>query len=84
MNLFDTDYAVYSHSYLCYGQEQTRLIYLGQLVQQANGTDSIDDPCLQSGYSQNITYEDIFSTACAANRYVAPVNFTSGTNVTFM
>jgi hypothetical protein len=83
MNLFDTDYAVYSHSYLCYGQEQTRLIYLGQLVQQGNGTDSIDDPCLQSGYNQTISYSVINNTACAANRYVAPAGFTSGTNVTF-
>jgi hypothetical protein len=84
MNLFNTDYDVYSHSYLCYGQEQTRLIYQGQLVQQANGIVLINDPCLQSGYNQTISYSVINNTACAVNRYVAPVNFTSGTNVTFM
>jgi hypothetical protein len=84
MNLFDTDYAVYSHSYLCYGQEQTRLIYLGQLVQQANGTDSIDDPCLQSGYSQNITYDDLFSTACARGQNAPPEIFNTSTTFAFL
>src|ERR1700722_2009459 len=75
MNLFNTNYDVYSHSYLCYGQEQTRLVYQGQLVQQANGSTLINDPCLQTGYSQTISYNVINNTACAANRFTAPVSF---------
>ncbi|CAF4437913.1 unnamed protein product, partial [Rotaria magnacalcarata] len=31
MTLFDTQYDLYSHSYLCYGTEQLRLLHLGQL-----------------------------------------------------
>ena len=84
MNLFNTNYDVYSHSYLCYGQEQTRLIYQGQLVQQANGAVLINDPCLQTGYSQTISYNVINNTACAIiQRYVAPAGFSATTNITF-
>jgi hypothetical protein len=83
MNLFDTNYDVYSHSYLCYGQDQMRLIYQGQLVQQANGAVLIPDPCLQTGYNQTISFSVINNTACATKRYTAPVGFTNATNVTF-
>ena len=83
MNLFNTNYDVYSHSYLCYGQDQMRLIYQGQLVQQANGVTLIDDPCLQVGYNQTLSYGTISGTACAINRYTAPANFTTTTSVTF-
>jgi hypothetical protein len=84
MDLFTTIYDVYSHSYLCYGQEQTRLIYQGILVQQANGATLIDDPCLQSGYNQTMSYSTINNTACSIQQYVAPANFNSTTNVIFM
>ncbi|UJR31782.1 hypothetical protein I4U23_019260 [Adineta vaga] len=83
MNLFDTNYDVYSHSYLCYGQDQLRLIYQGQLVQQANGSYSIDDPCLQAGYNQNLSYATISTTACASNRFVAPTGITTTSLITF-
>ncbi|CAF1074376.1 unnamed protein product [Adineta ricciae] len=83
MNLFDTDYDVYSHSYLCYGQDQLRLIYQGQLVQQANGLISIDDPCLQSGYIQNISYSSISGTACAIGRLTTPTGVNSTSLITF-
>jgi hypothetical protein len=83
MNLFNTNYDVYSHSYLCYGQDQARLIYLGQLVQQANGATLIDDPCLQPDYNQTVSQNTINNTACAIQRYTAPVGFNTTTNVTF-
>ncbi|CAF4029346.1 unnamed protein product [Rotaria sordida] len=69
MNLFNTAYDIYSHSYLCYGTEQLRLIYLGQLVNNANESLIINEPCLQNGFVQNLTYDDIFSTPCARNQY---------------
>ena len=69
MNLFNTEYDIYSHSYLCYGTEQLRLIYLGQLVNKANGSTAIDEPCLQSGYIQYLNYSSIFDTPCARDQY---------------
>lgn len=83
MNLFNTNYDVYSYSHLCYGQDQLRLIHQGQLVQQANGLTVIDDPCLQSNYSETVIYSSINGSACARNRFVAPSSFTAATSVTF-
>lgn len=69
MDLFNTKYDIYSHSYLCYGTEQLRLIYLGQLVNKENGSSPINEPCLQSNYTQQISYSDLFGTPCARNQY---------------
>ena len=68
MNLFNTEYNVYSHSYLCYGAEQIRRVYVGKLVNQGNGSVVMDDPCLQTGYNQSLTYNDIFDNPCVKNR----------------
>jgi adenosinetriphosphatase len=75
MHLFDTNYDVYSHSYLCYGHEQSRLVFLSHIVKETNETLSIDDPCLQSGYIQNMTYDELFSTACTPEQHALPVGF---------
>lgn len=83
MNLFNIDYDVYSYSYLCYGQQQMRYIHQGQLIQQANGSLLIDDPCLQVGYNETITHREINISACNIQRYTSPVNLTAAMNVTF-
>jgi hypothetical protein len=69
MNLFNTEYEVYSHSFLCYGAEQIRRIYVGQIVNKANGSLLLYDPCLQDGYIENLTYSYIFDTPCARDQY---------------
>ncbi|CAF4622894.1 unnamed protein product [Rotaria socialis] len=84
MNLFNATYDVYSHSYLCYGQEQSRLVYLSQLIKRANATSSINDPCLQSGYIQNITYKELFSTACIHREYAPITNLNQSTTFSFV
>ncbi|CAF4729649.1 unnamed protein product, partial [Rotaria socialis] len=84
MNLFNATYDVYSHSYLCYGQEQSRLVYLSQLIKRTNATSSINDPCLQSGYIQNITYKELFSTACIHREYAPITNLNQSTTFSFV
>ncbi|CAF0737146.1 unnamed protein product [Adineta steineri] len=84
MNLFDRNYDVYSHSYLCYGQDQARLVYQGKLIEQANGSVSIHDPCLQRDYIENKTYNDIFSTACAHGQNESSVYFNTSSIFSFM
>ena len=83
MNLFNLNYEVYSHSYLCYGQQQMRYVYQGQLIQQANGNLIIDDPCLQTGYNESILHGKISSSACNIQQYTPPNNFNAATNLTF-
>lgn len=52
-------------------------------MQQANGSTIVNDPCLQAGFNQSMSYNAIGSTPCAVEKYVAPENFTSATNVIF-
>jgi hypothetical protein len=77
MELFNQQYNLYSHSYLCYGIEQIRRVYIGQLIKKANNSLVIDDPCLQAGFIQNRTYEDIFDTPCANGSYIPPAHVKS-------
>ena len=84
LNLFDTDYDIYSHSYLCYGTEQMRFVYLGRLAHEVNGSLSIDDPCLQTGYVQNYTYNNLFGTPCARNQYASLPDLNPSTVFSFM
>lgn len=60
-----------------------RLVYQGQLIQQANGSAVIDDPCLQTGFNQTIQHSTINASACNIPRYTAPTNFTRTTNITY-
>ncbi|CAF1187298.1 unnamed protein product [Adineta ricciae] len=78
LDLFGIDYDVYSHSYLCYGEEQARLVHQGQLVQEANESYSIDDPCLQYGYTEEKSYEDLFNTACARGKHAPSEGLNTG------
>jgi hypothetical protein len=84
MNLFGTEYDVYSHSYLCYGTERLRYIYLGQIVNEGNGSLILDDPCLQNGYIQNASYNEIFDTPCARGQYAPLPYIDTSSNFSFM
>lgn len=83
MNLFNTDYDVYSHSYLCFGQEQTRAIYQSQLVQDGNGSTIVDDPCLQPGYLQNVTFSALSGNPCVRGGFIPPNNLTNSMMIYF-
>jgi hypothetical protein len=84
MSLFDTEYDVYSYSYLCYGAEQFRYVYIGQIVNKGEGAETIYDPCLQNGYVQNLTYTDIFTLPCVQNRSAPSPALNTSSTFTFM
>lgn len=60
-----------------------RLVYQGQLIQRANGSDIVDDPCLQTGYNQTISHSRIIGSACNIQGYTPPSNLTRSMNITF-
>ena len=60
-----------------------RSVYQGQLIQQANGSALIDDPCLQTGFNQTIKHSTITASTCNIRQYTPPTNFTATTNITF-
>ncbi|UJR14904.1 hypothetical protein I4U23_001888 [Adineta vaga] len=84
MSLFDTEYDIYSHSYLCNGAEQFRYVYLGQIINKAGGSEIIYDPCLQNGFEQNFTYNDIFALPCVRNRSAPLPQFNETSYFTFI
>lgn len=84
MDLFNTTYDVYSHSYLCYGLDQARLVYQGQLIKTSSGTYAISDPCLQSGFIQSMAYKDLFSTPCVHGQYAPSDNLNTSSIFSFV
>lgn len=84
MNLFNADYDVYSHSYLCYGTEQFRWVYLANLINQANGSTVTNDPCLQEGFVDDVSYDEIFGTPCVRDRYAPLPSLDTSLNYSFV
>lgn len=84
MNLFNADYNVYSHSYLCYGTEQFRYVYLANLINKANGSEATNDPCLQDGFVDYISYDRIFGTPCARGQYAPLPGLNTSANYSIM
>uniref|UniRef100_A0A8C3V7N5 Ectonucleoside triphosphate diphosphohydrolase 8 n=1 Tax=Catharus ustulatus TaxID=91951 RepID=A0A8C3V7N5_CATUS len=61
--LYGTDYSLYSHSYLCYGQKQV-LKRLVAALHQANLSAEISHPCYPQGYQENLTVAELYDSPC--------------------
>uniref|UniRef100_A0A4X2KDN4 Ectonucleoside triphosphate diphosphohydrolase 8 n=1 Tax=Vombatus ursinus TaxID=29139 RepID=A0A4X2KDN4_VOMUR len=61
--LYGHDYNVYSHSYLCYGQNQLQKRLLALLV-QTNPSEVVRNPCYHSGYEDTLSLADLYNTPC--------------------
>ncbi|XP_015278605.1 PREDICTED: ectonucleoside triphosphate diphosphohydrolase 8 [Gekko japonicus] len=62
--LYGFNYTIYTHSYLCYGQNQALLHALRSIVNSST-SDQFDHPCYPLGYSENITRTSFYSSPCA-------------------
>ncbi|XP_078717426.1 ectonucleoside triphosphate diphosphohydrolase 8-like [Lampetra fluviatilis] len=63
--LFGSDYAVYTHSYLCYGRDQASLALLRTLVAAARGNDTAPNPCYNKGYRRSVRLADLYGGGCS-------------------
>ncbi|XP_068067751.1 ectonucleoside triphosphate diphosphohydrolase 8-like isoform X2 [Anomalospiza imberbis] len=61
--LYGTNYSLYSHSYLCYGQSQALKMLLAAL-HQASSSAQISHPCYPQGYQENITVAELYDSPC--------------------
>ncbi|XP_008636551.1 PREDICTED: ectonucleoside triphosphate diphosphohydrolase 8 [Corvus brachyrhynchos] len=61
--LYGTNYSLYSHSYLCYGQSQALKMLLAAL-HQASSSAQISHPCYPRGYQENITVAELYDSPC--------------------
>lgn len=62
--LYGFDYTIYTHSYLCYGQNQALLHALRAIVNSSTLL-QFEHPCYPRDYSENITRTSFSSSPCA-------------------
>ncbi|XP_010169809.1 ectonucleoside triphosphate diphosphohydrolase 8, partial [Antrostomus carolinensis] len=62
--LYGTNYSLYAHSYLCYGQAQALKMLLAALHQGSPSAQQISHPCYPRGYQENITMADLYNSPC--------------------
>lgn len=65
VTLYYHDYALYTHSYLCYGRDQMELRLLANLARNVTkGGQTVENPCLPQGFQMNRTVDTIWSIPC--------------------
>ncbi|NWX06415.1 ENTP8 diphosphohydrolase, partial [Caloenas nicobarica] len=62
--LYGTNYSLYTHSYLCYGQTQALKMLLAALHQGNLSSQHISHPCYPNGYQENVTTADLYNSPC--------------------
>ncbi|NWI65350.1 ENTP8 diphosphohydrolase, partial [Todus mexicanus] len=62
--LYGTNYSLYTHSYLCYGQTQTLKRLLADLHQGSPSPQNISHPCYPAGYQENTTMAELYDSPC--------------------
>ncbi|NXJ95635.1 ENTP8 diphosphohydrolase, partial [Corythaixoides concolor] len=63
LRLYGTNYSVYTHSYLCYGQKQALKMLMASL-HQVTTSSLISHPCYPQGYQENVTTADLYDSPC--------------------
>ncbi|NXQ81122.1 ENTP8 diphosphohydrolase, partial [Nyctibius grandis] len=62
--LYGTNYSLYTHSYLCYGQTQALKMLLAALHQGSMSPQEISHPCYPKGYQENVTTASLYDSPC--------------------
>ncbi|XP_075572542.1 ectonucleoside triphosphate diphosphohydrolase 8-like [Pelecanus crispus] len=62
--LYGTNYLLYTHSYLCYGQTQALKRLLAALHQDSPSHQQILHPCYPKGYQENVSMADLYNSPC--------------------
>ncbi|NXK48077.1 ENTP8 diphosphohydrolase, partial [Chauna torquata] len=61
--LYGTNYSLYTHSYLCYGQTQALKMLMAAL-HQVSQPPQVLHPCYPKGYQENVTTADLYNSPC--------------------
>ncbi|XP_007420660.1 ectonucleoside triphosphate diphosphohydrolase 8 isoform X1 [Python bivittatus] len=77
--LYGFDYTIYSHSYLCYGQNQAFQRVIWAILDGSTSVE-VDQPCYPKGYKETVQRAPIYSNSC-----VKPPSLTASSgNVTLL
>ncbi|KAK2818906.1 hypothetical protein Q5P01_024467 [Channa striata] len=66
LRLYGQEYSLYTHSFLCYGQDQMLKRLLAHIVKSQGYSESIDHPCYPEGHSRVLQLHNIFNSPCTA------------------
>ncbi|NWU93341.1 ENTP8 diphosphohydrolase, partial [Upupa epops] len=64
LRLYGTNYSIYTHSYLCYGQRQALKMLMASLHQASPTPQQVSHPCYPKGYQENVTVADLYDSPC--------------------
>ncbi|KAK2514162.1 ectonucleoside triphosphate diphosphohydrolase 8 [Columba livia] len=64
LRLYGTNYSIYTHSYLCYGQKQALKMLVASLHQGNLSSQHISHPCYPSEYQENVTTAELYNSPC--------------------
>ncbi|XP_010562951.1 PREDICTED: ectonucleoside triphosphate diphosphohydrolase 8-like [Haliaeetus leucocephalus] len=64
LRLYGTNYSIYTHSYLCYRQNQALKMLMASLHRGSPSPQQISHPCYPKGYQENITTADLYNSPC--------------------
>ncbi|CAI9550447.1 unnamed protein product [Staurois parvus] len=64
--LYGFDYSIYTHSYLCYGQDQAMKIFLAYLIEVNTTSGNVKNPCYPNGYKAIVTLSSVYNSPCVS------------------
>ncbi|KAG8572833.1 hypothetical protein GDO81_012179 [Engystomops pustulosus] len=74
VTLYGYKYNVYTHSYQCYGRDESEKRLLASLAQSSQGKPYVENPCYPRNYRVNLTMNHIFGSLCSASYRPATYN----------
>ncbi|XP_077332916.1 ectonucleoside triphosphate diphosphohydrolase 8-like [Lithobates pipiens] len=63
--LYGFDYTIYTHSYLCYGQDQALKRLLVYLIEKTS-SGNVKHPCYPKGYNAIVTLSSVYNSPCVS------------------
>ncbi|XP_056288466.1 ectonucleoside triphosphate diphosphohydrolase 2 isoform X1 [Pseudoliparis swirei] len=66
MRLYGQEYSLYTHSFLCYGQDQMLKRLLAHIVKSQGYSGSVTHPCYPAGHNRTLQLTSVFNSPCTA------------------
>ncbi|XP_044029540.1 ectonucleoside triphosphate diphosphohydrolase 2 [Siniperca chuatsi] len=66
LHLYGQEYSLYTHSFLCFGQDQVLKRLLAHIVKSQGYSGSVTHPCYPADHSRTLKLNSIFNCPCTA------------------
>ncbi|XP_068430993.1 ectonucleoside triphosphate diphosphohydrolase 2 [Clinocottus analis] len=66
LRLYGHEYSLYTHSFLCYGQDQVLKRLLAHIVKSQGHSGSVTHPCYPAGHNRTLKLNSVFNSPCTA------------------